>query len=360
MLDAFSDTYAEARQKFLLLAKDRAAPVVSILHPDRGAQGEELAMDVATFGDPNAEKSLFLVSGTHGQEGFYGSALQIAFLRDIDIPEGVNIVALHALNPWGFSHLSRTDEQNIDINRNFIESGTAPAQDEIYSLLFPAICPDDWTEDTLDWKSTFDALVKTYGIKPFMTALGGGQIVEATGMNYIGTGPSWSRRVVTELLPDIFANSKKVGFIEWHTGVGEYGELSHVCTMEPGSAGYERVFEWMGEAARTSFAESVKVSGGVLPDYRGPFSTWLPSIAPQAEWAGLVIEGGTYETIRAFNSVRMDRWLRFGRGRSSWSREDIRRDMLEGLYPSAPEWRAKALANGLDAQMRALRGVQAW
>src|SRR5438445_7919549 len=109
----YSETYAEARQKFLALASERGARVISRIHPTaRGAQGEELAIDIATFGEPDAEKTLFLVSGTHGQEGFYGSALQIEFLRDLKIPEGVNVIALHALNQWGFSHFSRTDDTN--------------------------------------------------------------------------------------------------------------------------------------------------------------------------------------------------------------------------------------------------------
>ena len=84
---SFSTTYAEARQKFLALTSERDAKVVSAVHPTaRGAQSEDLAIDVAVFGDPSAEKTFFLVSGTHGQEGFLGSALQIEFLRDLEIP----------------------------------------------------------------------------------------------------------------------------------------------------------------------------------------------------------------------------------------------------------------------------------
>src|SRR3546814_16916854 len=119
----------------------------------RGAQDEELAIDIAVFGDPDAEKTLFLVSGTHGQEGFYGSALQIEYLRDLEIPEGANVVALHALNPWGFSYLSRTDDQTIDVNLNFTDSGVAYAQAEFYPILFRALCPDAWTEATLPWSA---------------------------------------------------------------------------------------------------------------------------------------------------------------------------------------------------------------
>lgn len=361
MLSPFSETYAQARQMFLSLASERDAKVVSVVHPTEcGAQGEDLAIDVAIFGNPEAQKTLFLVSGTHGQEGFLGSAVQIGFLRYVEIPNGVNIVALHALNPWGFSHLSRTDESNIDLNRNFDDYDALPAQDELYPVIFRAVCPDDWTEQTIDWSGVREDVIAAHGFKRMVTVLAGGQVDEPTGLNFVGRGPSWSRTVVAKLLPQVFAKARKIAFIEWHTGLGKFGELSHLCSFAPGSAEYERVFDWMGEAARSSFAASFELTKGETPSYRGLFSAWLPATAPQAQWTGLLIEVGTYDNLRVGDAVRMDRWLRFGRGHTSTSREEMRRTMMERLYPSAQEWRSAALKNGLDAQTRALRGLQQW
>jgi hypothetical protein len=361
MSSAFSDTYAEARGKFLALAAKRGATVVSAVHPiERGAEGEELAIDIATFGDPDAKKSLFIVSGTHGQEGFVGSALQLTFLRDLQIPDGVNVVALHALNPWGFSYLSRTDEANIDVNRNFDDYGEGLVQDEVYPVLFRALCPDDWTEETIDWSGVRDEVTRTHGAKHMVTVLAGGQVGEPTGLNYVGNGPSWSRTVVSKLLPKVFAKAQRIAFIEWHTGLGPFGELSHLCSFAPGSASYERVFGWLGEEARTSFAATFEVTNGEVPTYQGLFSAWLPTVAPHAEWSGVLIEVGTLDNLTVGNAVRMDRWLRFGRGRSSMSRDEMQAAMMEGLNPTNPEWRAKALANGLEAQARMLEGLRQW
>jgi hypothetical protein len=317
-------------------------------------------MDIAIFGDPDAEKTLFLVSGTHGQEAFLGSALQIAFLRNLVIPDGLNVVALHALNPWGFSHLSRTDEANIDLNRNFADFDPPAPPKELYKSLFDALCPDDWTEQTIDWTTVRDEVVRVHGMKQMITVLAGGQTVEPTGLNYVGTGPSWTRRTVSELLPPIFAKARKIAFIEWHTGLGSFGELSHLCSDLPGSPAYERLFEWMGEEAKASFAKSFEITNGEIPSYQGLFSAWLPTTAPQAEWVGVLIEVGTYDNIAVGEAVRIDRWLRFARGQSSLPRDDMRSTMMERLNPASREWRAKALANGLDAQMRALNGLRAW
>jgi hypothetical protein len=361
MSKSYSETYAEARQKFLVLAADRGAEVVSVVHPtERGAQGEDLAIDMATFGDPKAHKTLLLVSGTHGQEGFLGSALQIEWLRNLEIPDEVNVVALHALNPWGFSHLSRTDEKNIDINRNFTDYGVAAPQDDLYPILFPALCPDDWTEETSDWSGVLDKITREYGSQRMITALSGGQIVEPTGITFVGREPSWSRTVVSEFLPQVLSNARKVAFIEWHTGIGEYGELCHICSMAPGSAGYERVVDWLGDSARTSFTAAADISQGKTPSYRGFFSAWLPTTAPQAEWAGLLIEVGTYDGLTVLDTVRIDRWLKFGQGHTTTSREAMRATMMEGLNPVAPEWRTAAMTNGLDAQRGMFEGLQQW
>lgn len=361
MEGCFSDTYAEARQKFFALASVRRARVISSVHPNaRGSQGEDLAIDIGIFGESDAAKTFFIASGTHGQEGFYGSALQIEFLRDLKIPDGVNVIALHALNPWGFSHLSRTDEKNVDVNRNFTDYGVPFEQDELYPALFQALCPDDWTEETIDWSAARDAITRDFGVKRMVTAAGGGQIVEPTGMNYVGNGPSWSRSVVQTLLPEIFSKSRKIAFIEWHTGLGGYGELSHIPMMAPGSAGYERMFSWLDEEARSTWSKGMDFTNGVTPDYRGWFSAWLPSTASNAEWAGMVIEAGTYGVIEVMDGIRMDRWLKFGKGRSCLSREEMRRAMMDKLYPESPEWRAKALANGLETQRRFLRGLVEW
>jgi Protein of unknown function (DUF2817) len=361
MSKSYSETYAEARQKFLVLAADRGAEVVSVVHPtERGAQGEDLAIDMATFGDPKAHKTLLLVSGTHGQEGFLGSALQIEWLRNLEIPDEVNVVALHALNPWGFSHLSRTDEKNIDINRNFTDYGVAAPQDDLYPILFPALCPDDWTEETIDWSAARDELAREYGVKRMVNTVGAGQIVAPTGMNYIGTGPSWSRTVVSDVLPQVLVNAQKIAFLEWHTGLGGYGELSHIPMMEPGSAGYERTFEFLGEEARKTFSDGLDFTDGVTPDYRGYFTAWVPTTVPHAEWAGLTIEVGTIDVVSVVDGIRADRWLKFGKGRSTLSREEIRDFMMERLNPSDPQWRAAAMKNGLGAQARMLQSLVQW
>src|SRR3546814_18201235 len=109
--------------------------------------------------------------------------------------------------------------------------------------------------------------------------------------------------------------------------------------MEPGCDGYERMFSWLGDEARETWAKGMDFTNGVTPDYRGWFSAWLPNSAPHAEWTGMVVEAGTYGVIEVMDGIRMDRWMKFGKGRSFLPREDMRRSMMDKLFPTSNERR---------------------
>src|SRR4051794_32797579 len=72
----YADTYPDAREIFLRSSAAAGANLTRFEHPISGPGGELLATDVAQLGDLHAKRMLVLVSGTHGVEGFCGSALQ--------------------------------------------------------------------------------------------------------------------------------------------------------------------------------------------------------------------------------------------------------------------------------------------
>lgn len=85
-------------------------------------------------------------SGTHGVEGYLGSAIQIRFLHELFLQneEAVQynnrskqeassessgkvrkILLIHALNPFGMRHFRRWNENNVDLNRNVLRADEA-------------------------------------------------------------------------------------------------------------------------------------------------------------------------------------------------------------------------------------------
>ncbi|MFX6991338.1 DUF2817 domain-containing protein, partial [Acinetobacter baumannii] len=57
---------------------------------------------------------------------------------------GVAVLYIHALNPYGFSHIRRATHENVDLNRNF-HSFTGPVPDNAaYREVAPLLLPDVW------------------------------------------------------------------------------------------------------------------------------------------------------------------------------------------------------------------------
>ena len=56
---------------------------------------------------------------------------------------GTSVVLVHALNPHGFAHRRRVNEDNVDLNRNFVDHA-GPPDDRDYDVVHPLLVPKDW------------------------------------------------------------------------------------------------------------------------------------------------------------------------------------------------------------------------
>src|SRR5260221_221039 len=121
----FAKDYQDARKKFLKAAEAAGAALDHFRHPtETGPDGQPLYIDTAWFGPTDATTILLALSGTHGAEGFCGSAAQLLWIeegRAKDLPKGVAVLKVHAVNPFGFAHWLRVNEGNVDLNRNWID-----------------------------------------------------------------------------------------------------------------------------------------------------------------------------------------------------------------------------------------------
>ena len=149
---SFALDYAGARTKFRATASELGC-ALSDRHPTAtGPDGRGLFIDVARLGDIKASSQLVVVSGTHGLEGLSGSAAQIGWMKSGfagGLPRNVSVLLVHALNPFGFAHGTRTTENNVDLNRNFIDHAAPYPTNAGYAELYPNLLPDDWTPSAL-------------------------------------------------------------------------------------------------------------------------------------------------------------------------------------------------------------------
>jgi hypothetical protein len=354
-LSAFSESYSEARSKFLDVAGSNARQYP---HPEKN-----LFLDVATLGSIDATKVFVVGCGTHGIEGYSGSGAITHWLRKggaKNLPADTAVVVFHAHNPWGFAHRTRVTEENVDLNRNFVDFSKPLPANPGYPEVHRLVTPERWDEETVATVFRDLALFRSrVGEQAFSDAFNGGQYSHPDGLFYGGARPQWAneafRRAVEESLP----HARKVAFLDLHTGIGpRYGHV-YLTFAPPGSPAYERTRAWWGERA----VNREGVTHKALARYSGLLIDAFVEMLPAAEVTTLVIEFGTLPREGMQRAGMLQRWLRF-HGPAVSRREPeraaaLQREYDEAFYPSEPKWREAVLEQSLDFLARGVRGISA-
>ena len=355
-LSSFSADYASARATFLQAAEAAGARLIAYPHPLTGPDGEALATDVAWLGAEDAEQVLVLLSATHGVEGFHGSAAQIDWLKHGDLPEGVALLMIHAINPHGFAWLRRVTEDGVDLNRNFIDFGKPPSANHGYDVLADAIVPPSLDKTTL---AAADARLREYaavnGQAFFEAALSGGQFSHADGLFYGGTAPTWSRITTESIIKEFrLAARKRVALIDFHTGLGPFGYGEPICDHLPGTTGLKLARKWYGHSVtEPAIGTSSSVIKEGLSDYG-----WQKMLGDVVVF--IALEFGTYPFENMIRVLRADHWLH-RQGEVVWQSEQvqtIKAAMRRHFYPATSDWQQMVLFRSRQCIAQALAGLQ--
>jgi hypothetical protein len=344
MTRTLDPTYDVARRRFFDTAQAAGAEVTSFPHPLSGREGEELAIDVAVLGPADATDVLMFVSGTHGVEGYAGSALQSWWLdeRSGQRPAGLRVVFLHAFNPVGFSWVRRVNEDNVDLNRNFVDWAEVPHNTrygEVADLLVPSVW-DDETQQT-----TTAALMEVagdVGLGQFQEIVSSGQYDHPTGIFHGGSGPVWSNRWLHEHLAEIVGGAQRLGLVDLHTGLGPWGHgelISHHVKDDPG---YGRGTDWWGEVRSMHDGESVSAP------LSGDWLAAVDGLLPGVDVTTAALEFGTVDVFSVLQSQRADAWLHAYGDPTADNAAMIRAQVRAGFADDDPAWLA-ALIERFDA-----------
>ena len=348
----FRPTYATAREAFRTAAAVRGLRVQTHRNPAKGAAGEDLTTDVAVAGPANASRLLIVASGTHGAEGFCGSGIQVGWLAgDHKLPADTAILLVHALNPYGFSHIRRVTEDNVDLNRNFIEHGNAKPANPGYDVLRDAICPKEWTEESE--RRNFDVLrayAAQHGMGALENAIASGQYVDPQGVFYGGTQPAWSNKTLRAILAPFAATARHVAFVDLHTGIGPYGFGEIMSNHGARDSGHTIMKEWWGGEA-TYFDEGTSSSYYVAGDTQ----VAVAQTFPKAQIAGITLEYGTIPKVDMMNAVRADNWLYVHGDLGSPQGRDIKAQIRAAFYPDKDDWKDMVVERGHYVMKRMLR-----
>lgn len=358
--EVFSSSYAQARSRFLEAAAAAGLPVESRIHPLKGRDGEELAMDVVRDGHPNAASLLVVSSACHGVEGFCGSGVQVAALRDAQWREhasrrGVAVLYIHALNPYGFSHLRRVTHENVDLNRNFHDFSQPLPVNEAYRQIQPLLLPEEWPPSPANSAAIGDYLAR-HGPAAYQAALTGGQYEFPDGLFFGGTRPSWSNLALRDVLRTHGRGAARVAWIDLHTGLGPSGVGERIFAGRDDPVAVARARAWWGADGRTPVTSIYDGSSS------SAFLTGLMCGAaydecPQALYTGIALEYGTVPLSETLQAVRAEHWLHVHAEAPAALAAQIKQQMKDAFYIDTDEWKNQVLQQAREALVQAADGL---
>lgn len=352
----FAHHYLAARRAFLAALKALPAHQPrhhqTVLYPS-GNEQLELATDLLWLGDPNAERLLVLISGTHGVEGFCGSAIQSDLLQTLaktnHWPPSVACLIIHALNPFGMQWWRRCDAWGIDLNRNFVDfSAPLPA-----NLGFVQLQPFLNEVQPEQRQRAFEAFIQQHGQGAFEEALSGGQYLDPHGAFYGGTGANPSRQLIDRLLAEQDFSRKRLIVLDIHTGLGPFGYGELICDHQPQSPQAAFAAQHFGSVVTLpALGTSSSVPKAGLQDY-----AWHAVMGNDACF--LTLEYGTHGTQALFDAILDDHILhRSAALDSTLFQHPVKRAMREHFCPDNRLWEQLVLAQARLHINTALEALQ--
>ena len=359
-IQAFSNSYAQARTKFLDSATLAGLTVVSHAHPEKGRDGEDLAMDVVLDGSPDAENLLIVSSACHGVEGYCGSGVQVFSMHDKVLRErlrssGCAVLYIHALNPYGFSHVRRTTHENVDLNRNFQDFSKALPVNSDYAALHDLLLPEQWPPDA-DNNLAIAGFVKDHGINAFQSAVTRGQQSFPDGLFFGGTEPTWSNRTLRQVLRDHAGKAHRIGWIDLHTGLGPSGVGERIFACKDDAEAFVRAKQWWGGEGATPLT-SIYDGSSTSAFLTGLMWMALYQECPKAQYTGIAMEYGTLPIQQMIQALRAEHWLNKHPEASKELATEIKQQMMDAFYVNTDEWKRQIISQAQESIVQAVNGL---
>jgi hypothetical protein len=243
--------------------------------------------------------------------------------------------------------LRRTNENNVDLNRNFLLAGERwTGAPELYATLDPFLNPPS-VPAADGFLLRAPAISLRYGFHRVKQAIAEGQYDFPRGLFYGGRELEPGPRLYTEWLAQHLAGIDYLFALDLHTGLGRRG----TDTVAPEAHVNVTPRAALGAALGRRF---IDVSGpSVAYAVRGSMGAALPHVLPHARIDFVLQEIGTRPPLAVLHALREEnRWHFYGDGSIV---HPAKRRLLEALCPASVEWRRRAVALTVELANAAAR-----
>jgi len=321
------------------------------------SEDEDLTIDWITA-NPNRkkEKLILITTGLHGVEGFVGAAMLDLFLKEfipqLD-PELTGIKLVHVINPWGMANIRRVNQNNVDMNRNFMinqeefQDDSNPDYHKLNSTLNPQHpLKEFWLED-LGFIQKVVSNLSREGIKSLRGAVMLGQPYYPEGLYFSGKEYQPETVILKDLIKRCFSEYEEVLHIDMHTGYGPHDQMTIVNSPAEERLSAQLTQEFNYPLILSSDPDQFYSMHGDMIDWSYKVKE---SEFPAVKHYGTAFEFGTYgdgilKEIKSLRTMIYENQTVHHGARSeklsNWTRDEI----LEMYFPHSSQWREKAIVD---------------
>ena len=249
--------------------------------------------------------------------------------------------------------LRRANEENVDLNRNFLKNNDFAAVRELtapqYGLLDPYLNPRR-PPSRIDWfPLIFPWMAFKFGFPFLQSVMPAGQYSFPNGIFFGGNGFSRSTEVVMSESPHWVGSARQIIHLDFHTGLGRYGEYKLLVSDPPGS---QRVKLALGHFGN----DRVKIDREAPDGYHnhGDLGEWLSQRFADRDYLYLCAEFGTYNSTRVIGTLRRENQAHFFSSPESAAYKENKRQVQATFTPFSPAWRWSVVHQSLELIRTAL------
>ena len=358
--EVFYNEYDEVRNHILETAEKLKAEGVQTETYSHAIKEEE-GLYIDTIYLPSKEKQTNLVvltTGVHGIEGYIGSVMLDVFWQEI-YPElnkaDTGVLVLANVNPYGMKYHRRYNENNVDLNRNFIidwnDFDMTVNQDypKVDKFLGPQKSMGNAFWHEAGFYASMIKEVAANGADSISNALLGGQYEYPEGVYYGGAGDEKS----TIYVKDVF---------EWTLGDSNYENIVHIDVHSGYGPRYNMVifnsvYETMNEAETKALfgydnvisydSESFYATTGDTTDF---YYRLKEKMGVETDLFSTCFEFGTIGDSFLDSIISMKYTIE--ENQNHWypttnkvMNEIVKERYQELFYPTEKEWREKTVAD---------------
>ena len=187
-------------------------------------------------------------------------------------------------------------------------------------------------------------------------AVSRGQHQFPEGMFFGGTQATWSNRTVRQVLREHAAGSRRMAWIDLHTGLGPNGLGERIFACRDDAQAFARARAWWGGEGRTPVT-SIYDGSSTSAFLTGLMWSSAYEECPDSEYTGLALEYGTQPMEQVMLALRGEHWLHVHPEASPALAAQIRQAMLDAFYTQTDEWKDKIVAQAREAMVQAVDGL---